>query len=244
MSSSRRAFSTLQRKRFYQDVGINRSGSGWNVTLDAKPIKTPARDNLLLPSEAIAWGIATEFESQRDVIVPATMPLMTIASTAIDVTRSDIHASVDRIVKFLETDTVCFLHEDEPELQRMQREAWDPLRKLVAENLGVITHQTAGISLHSGQSSVGVYAIQSTLKSLDFWRLTTMEVSASSAKSAVIALALLNGYASVQQAVDAALVEEKWQRQNWGTVEGCHDISERETAMWLAACSFFDEALL
>jgi len=243
MTCIRRGFSTLARKRFYQSVGITKSEFGWNVTLDSKPIKTPARDNLLLPSEALAWGVATEFDSQRDLIIPATMPLMTIASTAIDVTQSDSQTAVERIVKYLETDTVSFLHEDEPELQRMQREAWDPLRKWVADNHGVLTCQSKGIALPLGQSIIGVHALQSTLKSLNFWRLTTMEVAASSSKSAVIALALLHGNISVDQAVDAALVEEKWQRQNWGTVEGCHDIAERETAMWLAACSFFEEAL-
>ena len=244
MFRCRRGYSSLQRKRFYDVVDIRNTGGGWHITLDAKVIKTPAREQLLLPSESIALGIAAEFDAQKELVVPATMPLMTIASTAIDVTRVNTDASVERILKYLETDTVSFLHEDEPELQDMQKEKWDPLRRVLEDKHGIQTYQSAGLSLPSGQSSQGIEALKAYLNSLDFWRLTTMEVSAASAKSAVIALALLQGHVDVDAAVEAALIEEKWQRRNWGTVEGSHDIAERETAMWLAACSFFDSSLL
>ena len=233
-----------QRKRFYASVETVAVNGGWSVCLDDKPIRTPARESLILPSEVLAWGVASEFDSQRDVIVPATMPLMTIASTSIDVTRSNPSLAVERITKYLETDTVSFLHEDEIELQSLQREQWDPLREWAAAKFGISTNQASGISLESGQCKQGLASLKEELARLDFWRLTTLEISAASAKSAVIALALLRGRVSVDDALNAALVEEQWQRRNWGTVEGCHDIAERETAMWLAACSFFESALV
>jgi len=241
MNCLRRGFAS---KRFYKAVDTCRVDGGWKLTLDGKAIKTPARDSMILPTEAIAWGIANEFDAQKDLVVPATMPLMTIASTAIDVTQANKEAAVDRILKYLDTDTVSFLHEDEPDLQNMQRAVWDPLRQWALETRGIETHQNAGISLPYGQSLIGREALHAELKSLDFWRLTTLEISASAAKSAVIAMALLRGRVGVDEAVEAALVEERWQRGNWGTVEGSHDIAERETAMWLAACLFFDSAVL
>lgn len=244
MLISRRLLSNVQRKRFYNSVDTVAVTGGWSVSLDAKVIKTPARESLILPTQLLAWGVANEFDSQKDLVVPATMPLMTIASTAIDVTRTNRSPAIERITKYLETDTVSFLHEDEVELQALQREKWDPIREWAKVTCGISTNQVAGISLQPGQCELGLHALSSELDSLDFWRLTTMEIAAASAKSALIALALLRGRFTVDDALSAALVEEKWQRSNWGTVEGCHDISERETAMWLAACSFFESALV
>ena len=221
-------------KRFYQQASTQRVDQrGWKVFLDDKEVKTPARTELIVPSQTLAELIAEEFDAQKEIIFPATMPIMTITSTALDVTRQNIPGTVERIIQFLQTDTVCFMSEDEPELNAAQTEAWDPLRRWALTDFGILVGQSQGLQL---PSESGVPLLRKYLEGLDFWDLTCQEIATSYSKSAVIALAFLRGSIDVQKAVDAALVEEKWQRRNWGTVEGCHDVAEREMAMWLAAC--------
>ena len=172
------------------------------------------------------------------------MHLMTIVSTALDVTQGNEKSTVDRVISFLETDTVSFLHEEDLELRAFQKSVWDPLRSLAVDNFGVSTVQTEGLALPQGQCSRGLGQLRKLLEETDFWTLTTMEIATSYSKSAIVALTLLRGEVPVDSAVTAALAEEIFQRKIWGTVEGAHDLAERETAMWLAACRAFDELRL
>ena len=71
-------------KRFYQQTGIVSAAGGYGVALDGKPIKTPAKQPLIVPSAALADAIAAEWEAQQGEIRPAQMPLTRLASTAID----------------------------------------------------------------------------------------------------------------------------------------------------------------
>ena len=72
------------RPRFYKHTSIDRDGEAWRVTLDARPLPTPAGQALRLPSQRLALAIAAEWDAQIDRIEPASMPLMALASTAID----------------------------------------------------------------------------------------------------------------------------------------------------------------
>ena len=76
-------------KRVYTRVETrpvdDRGGDGgWGVALDGKPMRTPGKNELVLPNEALAAAIAAEWEAQREEIRPATMPLFRLAANAID----------------------------------------------------------------------------------------------------------------------------------------------------------------
>eukprot|EP00965_Chrysotila_dentata_P199373 6179338-Pleurochrysis_carterae.AAC.1 len=71
--------------RLYKRVSVGAGNNGgWIVALDDKPIKTPAKKLLELPTRPLAVGIAAEWEAQPRKIVPYTMQLMKLATTAID----------------------------------------------------------------------------------------------------------------------------------------------------------------
>ena len=61
---------------------------GYGVALDGKPMRTPAKRELIVPSAALADAIAAEWDAQEDEIRPATMPLTRLAATAIDRTAA------------------------------------------------------------------------------------------------------------------------------------------------------------
>ena len=69
-------------KRFYKDVSIALAEGGFCVLLDGKPVKTPGRNALLLPTAALAGAIAAEWQSQGEAIVATSMPLLRLAKMA------------------------------------------------------------------------------------------------------------------------------------------------------------------
>ena len=71
-------------KRFYKECGIGTAEGGFSVTLDGRPVQTPARVVLALPTAPLAEAIAEEWRVQGETVVPDTMPLMRLATTAVD----------------------------------------------------------------------------------------------------------------------------------------------------------------
>ena len=71
-------------KRFYKDVAVAPVDGGFGVLLDARPVKTPGRNTLTLPTEKLAVAIAAEWRGQGDKIIATSMPLLRLANTVID----------------------------------------------------------------------------------------------------------------------------------------------------------------
>src|SRR5262245_28210193 len=71
-------------KRFYQRVDVADRDGGFALLLDGKPVRTPGKKQLLLPSRALAKAVAEEWAAQKARIDPGTMPLTKLANSAID----------------------------------------------------------------------------------------------------------------------------------------------------------------
>ena len=105
---------------------------GYHVMLDGRPIKTPKRVVLSMPTEASAVAVALEWASQNAHIATHLMPLTRLAMTAVDQMPEIKTKTVDGILRFYETDTLCY--REEPErftkshlLTTMQEQTWDPI---------------------------------------------------------------------------------------------------------------------
>ena len=134
-------------KRFYKEAGVSEGPDGFGVTLDGRPIKTPGRTAMLVPQRALAEAIAAEWEAQEGEIKPHTMPMMQLAATVIDhfpVNRPAVEATV---LRFAETDTVCYRAEagQPTELIRLQKALWDPLLDWLADRYGARLQTAEGI---------------------------------------------------------------------------------------------------
>lgn len=100
------------RQVWYKHVDVQRmlkeaSRPRWTVTLDGRPIQTPARVPLALPTESMAVAIAMEWQAQGKMLQAHTMPLMKLATTSIDqipTIRPTMHSSM---LRTMETDVTC-----------------------------------------------------------------------------------------------------------------------------------------
>ncbi|HEY2836204.1 MAG TPA: ATP12 family chaperone protein, partial [Rhizomicrobium sp.] len=86
-------------KRFYKNVTVEEVQGGFRFLLDGKPVQTPARRPLLLPTGALTEAIAEEWRGQGDEMRPAAMPLTRLVNTVLDgvrATRPQIAAALLR----------------------------------------------------------------------------------------------------------------------------------------------------
>jgi chaperone required for assembly of F1-ATPase len=202
-------------KRFYKDVASEQVPDGFQVLLDGKAVKTPARQTLLLPTMALAQAIEEEWRAQGEEIVPASMPMLRLANTAQDgvaATRPEVIAA---ILRFGEHDLVCYRAESAAELLRRQREGWDPMLEWAAVELGAPLTVTEGIG-HAAQPPVALAALERAVATNDVYGLVALHVMSSITGSLVLGLALARGAINPAQAFHLSRLDEIFQAERWG----------------------------
>src|SRR5579884_903042 len=107
-------------KRVYDRVETRPADGGWGVALDERPVRTPARNPLVVPTEALAAALAAEWDAQQGEIRPATMPLTRLAATAIDRTAAQRDLVIRDTANYAATDLVCYRADHQPALAARQ----------------------------------------------------------------------------------------------------------------------------
>jgi len=225
-------------KRFYEGTTAEAHGASWRVLLDGKPIKTPKGTHLELPSKPLAQAVAQEWASQGEQIKPKEMPLTTVGCTAVDLVRPEIGECVGRLLPYLAMDTLCF-EDDNEILAEMQAKEWQPMREWFQAHFGVQLAVARGINAPAHPQPT-LPTVEKALFGYDEWELSALEIATSTAKSLIVATSLVDREDFVaKDAFRLALLEEHFQIEKWGLVEGEHDVSHEETMMWLETCRRF-----
>lgn len=205
-------------RRFYKAATAGANDDGFAVLLDGKPVRTPGRKPLAVADRRIAEALAAEWAAQGEHIDPATMPLTRLVNAALDRVAGEMAAVRAEIVKYAGSDLICYRAEGPQSLLDVQAAVWDPLVAWTREALGVRLVLAAGI-VHAAQGEALAGAVDRMLQPLDALALTAVSSATTLTGSAIVALALLSGRLSVDEAWAAACVDEDWQMTQWGEDE-------------------------
>jgi chaperone required for assembly of F1-ATPase len=218
--AARRAMRPALRARFYREAGIEEGPAGFQVMLDGRPVRTPARHPLAAPTHELAERIAGEWRAQRDVIDPAKMPLTRLANAIIDGVAQAPQPVRAEIEKYLATDLVLYRASRPERLVARQAQHWDPVLEWARHALGARFVLAAGV-MHVAQPADAVEAAAAAIPSgeggaHDHWRLGALNVVTTITGSALLALALAAGRIDADAAWAAAHVDEDWNMELWG----------------------------
>ncbi len=208
-------FATGAVKRFYEAVGVAEAAGGFTVTLDGRPVRTPGRAELVLPTLALTEALAEEWAAQEDELRPESMALTSLACTAIDIVRPRRAEVVGELAVYGKTDLVCYRVERPPALVARQSEVWQPLMDWAARALDAPLATTAGI-LAAPQPADGLAALRRTVERHDDMALAALATAVKASSSLVIALALSHGRLDPEAAFEAAELHESPQIEAWG----------------------------
>ena len=218
VEAARRGARPALRHRFYQRVRIAPGGgSDGGVFLDDKPARTPAGRLLVAPTRAVAAAIAAEWEAQREMIDPATMPNTRLANAIIDGVDDRPGPVAAEIEKYLASDLVCYRAQSPAGLVERQVNHWHPIVAGARDALGANFIVTEGV-VHIIQPEAALAAARTAIPE-DPWRLGALHAATTLTGSALIALALARGRFSVEEAWRAAHVDEDWNMEQWGRDE-------------------------
>lgn len=203
-------------KRFYDKVDVREQPEGYAVHLDGKPVRTPGKAMLLLPTEGAAKLVADEFSAQGENIDLVTMPVMRLANTAIDGVATDTQAVLEDILRFSSSDLLCYRADAPERLVERQSEAWDPVLDWARSQLGARFFLAEGV-MHVEQPRETIAAIGVHLRQREQpMKLAALHVMTSITGSALLALAVEAGELDVEAAWLAAHVDEDWNAEQWG----------------------------
>ncbi len=217
VEAARRSTRTPLRKRFYATAHVEKGESGFAILLDGRPVKTPGRRALAAPNRALGEALAAEWQAQVEHIDPLRMPLTRLANSIIDGVGDASDAVAAEVAKYLATDLVLHRAESPEGLVARQAQLWDPVLTWARQDLGANFAPTPGV-IFRPQSEAAVAAARAAIPR-DPWRLGALNAVTTLTGSALIALALLGGRLSAEEAWEAAHVDEDWNMAQWGRDE-------------------------
>jgi len=149
------------------------------------------------------------------------MPLTRLANTVIDGVSTRPAGVAADVEKYLASDLVCYRAESPAGLVARQTSAWDPILAWAEHALGARFVPAQGM-VFVAQPADALAAARAAIPrrgSRDCWRLGALHAITTLTGSALIALALMRGAVSLDQAWAAAHVDEDWNMDRWGRDE-------------------------
>lgn len=202
-------------KRFYKLAKVETGEGGHAINLDSRPMLTPGRARLLVPTAALAEEIAAEWNAQGEEIDRHSMPLTSLANIAIDRVSPDPQAFARGLAIFGESDLLCYRAEGPESLVLRQAELWDPLLDWARQRFDVDFHVVEGI-VHREQPAETCQRLASAVAANGPFALAALSPLVTISGSLIIALALADRAINVHIAWAAATLDEAWQAEHWG----------------------------
>ena len=202
-------------KRFWTRVAVCKEGDAWGVRLDDRPIKTPARLQLVVPSQALADAIAGEWDAVGETIDPRALPLSGIANAALDRIAPDRQDFIDGLARYAQADLACYRADGPEPLVRLQDDKWGQLLGWARRRYDIDFAVTSGL-IHVDQPPATVERLTHALRVLDPFTLAALSLLVTIGGSLVAAFGVLEKAITAGEAWDAVSLDEQWQLDQWG----------------------------
>ncbi|KAG9319881.1 hypothetical protein KVV02_002593 [Mortierella alpina] len=226
-------------KRFWETAGIKDVGGRIAVTLDNRVLKTPAGNPLTLTKEQkhLALMIAGEWHGQKTLLKSHSLPMTSLVARAIDGFVGNEQGrteTLNRLIKFLDTDSICYQQDFPESIVKAQEKHWDPILNWVKKEYGLDIKVSKGITYVQQDDDVK-QKLHDIVNSMTDIELSAFERATLTAKSFLIGLAVVKRHLSVEDAWMAAQLEVLDQIGRWGEVEDSHDVDREFVKSQLAS---------
>lgn len=216
--SAQAVYERPQAKRFYKAVSVDDRDGVFHLLLDGRAVKTPSKQALTMPTEALANEVMKEWDGQGEHIDPGSMLLTKLCNTALDRVGQDRRRIVSEIVDYANSDLLCYRAEGPVELVTRQSKHWDPVLEWAADQLGSRFQVTSGI-VHKSQSEACLKAFHQFVDGLDNFVVAGFHNVMTMTGSAILAAAAQRQHLSGDDIWSLAHLDEDWQIEQWGPDE-------------------------
>jgi chaperone required for assembly of F1-ATPase len=229
-------------KRFWKQAETVAAEGGFGISLDGRPVKTPAKATLVVPMQSMAQAIAEEWDAQVEKIDPGTMPMTRAANAAIDKVAIQFDEVADMLAAYGDSDLLCYRATDPQELIARQAEQWDPMLDWADATFGVRLTTCAGV-IHVPQDVKGQARLAKELQVLTHFQLAAAHDLISLSGSLIIALAVMAKEVPPHEGWRLSRIDEDWQSEKWGDDDDANALAAIKKTAFLDAARFFEMSL-
>lgn len=226
-------------KRFWKQAAVAGTPGGYGVELDGRPVKTPAKSQLVVPTRALADEIAREWDAQEGEINPLTMPVTRSVNAAIDKVTQQHGEVATMIAGYGDTDLICYRADGPQELILRQQAAWDPLLNWAEVTLNARLVPVTGV-IHTPQDQETLSALAACVHGMDTFALTAFYDLVSLSGSLIIGFAAIHDLDTPQALWQLSRIDEIWQQELWGVDEEAREESALKESDFVHAKRFYD----
>ena len=204
-------------KRFYQETATDAADGGWRVLLDGKPMRTPAKSVLVVPTRALGEAIAAEWRDvpEKSELEVSHFPLTRLAATGLDRVSPQRQRVIDDTAKYAASDLLCYRAGEPASLVERQHRLWQPLLDWSAERYGARLLTGEGTAFVT-QPAEAVARLGDAVAAHGDFALSALYNLTHISGSLVIALALSERRLTATDAFAAAQLDELYQIERWG----------------------------
>ena len=225
-------------RRFWTEARAVPLDGGFTVHLDARPVRTPLKAPLVVPTLALAQAIAAEWQAQTGKVNPETMPFTRTANSAIDKVAPQRDAVAAMLAEYGGSDLLCYRAEGPDDLTLRQAAAWDPVLHWAKDALGAPLIATVGV-MHVDQPADSLLRLRDAVDALDPFRLSAFHDLVAISGSLVLALAVTRHSLTAEAAWDLSRIDENWQIALWGEDEEATKTAALKRGAFLQADRFY-----
>ncbi len=221
-------------KRFYKEVTARSGEAGFEILLDGRPVRTPAKRPFAVPTAALAEALAQEWDAQGTEIDPTTMPLTRLVNVALDGVAHEPDAVAEEMIRYMGTDLLLYRADGPDGLVARQATHWDPVLAWLDRSHDARFFLAEGIR-HVAQPEDMISRTAALVPVADTLALTALSSITTLTGSAFLALAVAAGALDAEAAWTAAHVDEDWNIERWGEdAEAAHRRAARKAEMLAA----------
>ncbi|MBV8193570.1 MAG: ATPase [Alphaproteobacteria bacterium] len=204
-------------KRFYKDTGTDEAEGGYRVVLDGRPVRTPAKSVLVVPTRALGEAIAAEWRDvpEKEDLQPSQLLLTRLAASGLDRVPAQRERVIGDTAKYAASDLLCYRAPDPASLVERQHRTWQPLLDWAAERYGARLLPTAGTTFLD-QPPDAVAQLRAAVAAHGDLALSALFNLTHISGSLIIALAVSEQRLSAADAFTAAQLDEIFQIERWG----------------------------
>ncbi len=206
-------------QRFWEAAQVAPIGACWRILLDGRAVHLPGGAELRLPGRALAEAVAAEWQAagggKGGKTSFADLKLTRIAGTGQVRIAPDPEPMALELVRYGETDLLCYRAVEPAALAARQAAAWQPWLDWLAARHGAQLAVTVGV-VPVAQPPDALAALAAALAALGPYALAALGIAVPALGSLVLGLALADGVIAAEAAHRAAILDETFQAEFWG----------------------------
>lgn len=225
-------------KRFWSRVTVTETDGSFGIGLDDKPVNTPSKTRLVLPTRGLADLIAAEWEAQQGKVDPRRMPATRAANSALDKVRPQLAEVADVIAAYGESDYLCYRATSPDALIERQTALLDPVLDWAADALNARLITGPGV-VPIAQDPAAIATLRSKVHQFDHFQLTGFHDLVSLSGSLILGFAVALRAQTAETAWTLSRIDEDWQAEQWGADDEATAHGALKRAAFLDAARFF-----